>query len=435
MEGKSVSWLRDEAANRYCKKFGSKPYLTVCLKSGAMLDNDDPLVIFESESEVLCNVDSWHVVSSEERYRTCCESDGVAPLQSLIDKLKISDSSRTFNFGEIIVETPQSLSILLRTMNGHVNLQSLSFEQTILCGKDWDLLKRALQAMSKLRELNLASSGLMSEHLTMLVRGFKEAKEDPQVSDTICKSLRSLNLSNNYLGDAALDSLTSILEDLTDLRVLVLQGIGLTNTNTQFHAALNCSSLKEFDISSNLLGDSVLMPLLSSLKSVVALNVSSVTCSSTAVISEDYGLTQGLMKLSTNHNSSMERLDISLNHIPKSFTFDLIIAISEAKKLSSLSLAHVSNLNDDSLIHLLRKCPTKFRSLDLRGVKLSKPMKIELIDLLLELFQTDIDNIRFSHIESIDSDTLVSNWLSVKGDLALVNGPVGHHNLLSLSLK
>lgn len=418
-DGLSVSWLCDEAANRYSKKFGSRPNLTVCLQSGAMVDKDDPLDIFEGQTEVLCNVDSWHVVGIEETYTNCCCSEGVKPIEEILSKLRLSDAEKTLDFHDVVFETPMAVRATLKTLSGHSKLQRLSLEETILNGNDWSLVINALGSLKCLKDLSLSASGLKKANLEKMSKRLTQLCGE---ESSIVKSLRKLDLSFNTLRDEAVGSISALLSVFSNLFSLNLDCVGLVNPPAQLAASLRSSTAKELNLSRNQLADCVLSCLVASLEGFTDLKLAGIFQNQQII---DGGFSEGLLKLTTNANSRLQTLDISSNNIPRHFVYDVVAALSQAKHLHSLSLAHVGCVTDDVMIHFLKKIPKSLKRLDIEGISLSKPMKLELIDAITDWFQGVVDSFGFSKVDQIDADTLVAQWNDIKGDISVVKGPVG----------
>ena len=396
--------------------------MTVCLPSGAIVDKDDPLAVFDGQSEVLCNVDSWHIVGIEETYNMCCNTEGVTPIEDVLSKLKLSDLDKTLDFGDVVFETPMSRRAMLKTLNGHAKLQRLNLEQTLLSDSEWSLVTNSLDSLKCLKDLNLSASGLNKDNLEQMAKRLSELSGESNIT----KSLRKLNLSYNRLCDEAVGSLSALLSVLSNLFTLNLECVDLSNPSPQLASSLRSSTVRELNLSDNQLADGILSSLLGALENFTDLNLSGIL-DHHSVSGVDSGFSEGLLKLTTNANSRLLSLDISENDIPKHFIFDVVAALSEAKHLQALSLCGIDCVTDDVLVHFLRKRPKNLKKLNIENVSLSKPMKLEGIDSITDLFQgVSFDSFCFSDVKKIDAVTLIAQWKSIKGEeTALVKGPVG----------
>ena len=134
-------------------------------------------------------------------------------------------------------------------------------------------------------------------------------------------------------------------------------------------------------------------------------------------------------------NSPLQTLDISQNNIPKRYAFDVAMAICHAKLLQSLSLNGLQCVSDDVLIHILRKSSSCLRRLELDGVGIARPMKLELVDMLVEMFQNDLEYVSLFGLHEDDFATLKTQWEYCKGNLAVVKGPLGRRRKCQFSLS
>ena len=392
-----------------------------------MVDKDDPLSVFEGQTEVVCKVDSWHVVGTEERYKICCSSDHVAPITEIVGRLKLSEADKTLDFSDVVFESSLSLKACLKALKGHEKLQKLSLDQMLLNEAEWSIVINSLGSLKSLRDLNLAASGLESPQVEQIAKQLIDLSGE---ESSICKSLRKLNISYNDLSDEIAISLASILSVCPNLFALDLENIGLVNPSPQLSTALKSSSVRELNLSGNRFADSVLSCLLSSLHNCSKLNLCSILVDQRV----ESGFSEGLMKLATNSNSRLQVLDLSKNNFPKHCVFDVVTALCEARQLHTISLALLDCISDDALIHFLKKNLDKFKKLDVGGAGLSKPMKLELIDIIIDLFQGSIECFCCSGVDKIDGETLISQWRACKGASAFAEGPIGLRRRYQFSL-
>uniref|UniRef100_A0A4W3GDK1 Uncharacterized protein n=1 Tax=Callorhinchus milii TaxID=7868 RepID=A0A4W3GDK1_CALMI len=73
-ETRDISWLAEQASQRYYKECGLRPRLTL-KKEGALLASDDPVLhVLQSNEEVLAEVMSWDLPPLSDRYKRACQS-------------------------------------------------------------------------------------------------------------------------------------------------------------------------------------------------------------------------------------------------------------------------------------------------------------------------------------------------------------------------
>ncbi|XP_077207393.1 tonsoku-like protein isoform X2 [Paroedura picta] len=256
-DGRPVSWLADQASQRYYQMCGLLPRLTL-KKEGALLAPQDLILdVLQSNEEVLAEVQSWDLPPLLERYRKACRSLSVGEHPLLLRMLEHQEAGPSFSTSGVPLRGPH-LPPLLRALKQQTAIQRLSLSGTSLGDDSAAELLACLSTMPGLKTLDLSANRLGLEGLQELARGPFQRLEE-------------LDLSLNPLGDRSSPGLAALLQACPLLRTLRLQACGFTPAFLQHYRPLVADALKgsvhlkKLAVSCNGLGSPGLRPLLQAL--------------------------------------------------------------------------------------------------------------------------------------------------------------------------
>ncbi|XP_062863876.1 tonsoku-like protein isoform X2 [Trichomycterus rosablanca] len=232
----TVSWLCDQAAQRYYQTCGLLPRLSLH-KEGALLSPADPLLaVLHTNEEVVAEVCSWDLPPLPERYKKACKSLDAEENKRVLRLCEVQDGSPSVRVCGLSL-APTCLAPLLRALK----LQSSLTELRLSANRfNDDLLPELLSAattMPRLRLLDISANHITGE-------GFKKAASTLEGStQPAFPCLEELNLSMNPLGDGWSQALACLLSACPLLATLSLQACGLTARFLQQHRLLLSSAL------------------------------------------------------------------------------------------------------------------------------------------------------------------------------------------------
>ncbi|KAL8181493.1 UNVERIFIED_CONTAM: hypothetical protein K2H54_003446, partial [Gekko kuhli] len=169
-DSRPVSWLADQASQRYYQMCGLLPRLTL-KKEGALLAPQDLIVdVLQSNEEVLAEVQSWDLPPLLERYRKACRSLSVGEHPLLLKMLERQESGPSFSASGVALRGPH-LTPLLRALKRQTAIQRLSLSGTGLGDDSAAELLASLSTMPALKTLDLSGNQLGPEGLRKLAQG------------------------------------------------------------------------------------------------------------------------------------------------------------------------------------------------------------------------------------------------------------------------
>uniref|UniRef100_A0A3Q1JUD4 Tonsoku-like protein n=1 Tax=Anabas testudineus TaxID=64144 RepID=A0A3Q1JUD4_ANATE len=240
----TVSWLCEQAAQRYYQKCGLLPRLSL-QKEGALLSPQDLLLaVLHTNEEVLAEVCSWDLPPLPERYKKACQS-----LAAGEEKNLHAVNSSVSLCGLSLA--PSALNPLLRALKLQDSLTELRISGNRLQDNLLPELVATTITMPRLRLLDISANHITGEGLEKAVNALK-GQSHP--------FLEELDISLNPLGDGVSESLSCLLSCCPLLAKLSLQACGLTARFLQQHRLLLASALtgtghlKSLCISHNALG-------------------------------------------------------------------------------------------------------------------------------------------------------------------------------------
>uniref|UniRef100_A0A3Q2Z1Z4 Tonsoku-like protein n=1 Tax=Hippocampus comes TaxID=109280 RepID=A0A3Q2Z1Z4_HIPCM len=247
----TVSWLCDQAAQRYYQKCGLLPRLSL-QKDGAQLSPHDLLLdILHTNEEVLAEVSSWDLPPLQERYKKAC-------ISLAVENRRVSRLCEMQDGGSSVLVcglglASSSLAALLRALKLQASLTELRLSGNRLDANLVTELVTSAATMPHLCVLDISANQVTGEGLE------KAAKTLAGLSHPAFPCLKELNLSLNPLGDSISESLSSLLSACPLLAELSLRGCELTSRFLQQHrlllaSALTTGHLKSVCLSHNALG-------------------------------------------------------------------------------------------------------------------------------------------------------------------------------------
>uniref|UniRef100_A0AAQ5YQQ1 Tonsoku-like protein n=1 Tax=Amphiprion ocellaris TaxID=80972 RepID=A0AAQ5YQQ1_AMPOC len=229
----TVSWLCEQAAQRYYQKCGLLPRLSL-QKEGALLSPQDLLLaVLHTNEEVLAEVCSWDLPPLPERYKKACDSLAVGENKRVTRLCEVQDGSSSVSVCGLSLDS-SSLNPLLRALKLQASLIELRISGNRLPDNLLPELIATTVTMPRLRLLDISANCITGEGLEKAVNALK-GQGHP--------CLEELDLSMNPLGDGVSESLSCLLSCCPVLAKLSLQACGLTARFLQQHRLLLANAL------------------------------------------------------------------------------------------------------------------------------------------------------------------------------------------------
>uniref|UniRef100_A0A8P4GG08 Tonsoku-like protein n=1 Tax=Dicentrarchus labrax TaxID=13489 RepID=A0A8P4GG08_DICLA len=206
----TVSWLCDEAAQRYSQKRGLLPRLSL-QKEGALLSPQDLLLtVLHTNEEVLAEVCSWDLPPLPERYKKACDSLAVDENKRVTRLCEVQDGSSSVSVCGLSL-APSSLTPLLRALKLQASLTELRISGNRLSDKLLPELVATTITMPRLRLLDISACHITGEGLEKAVNALKGHSHP---------AFPELNLIMNPLGDGVSESLSCLLSCCPHTQIL-----------------------------------------------------------------------------------------------------------------------------------------------------------------------------------------------------------------------
>ncbi|XP_053700657.1 tonsoku-like protein isoform X1 [Synchiropus splendidus] len=428
----SVSWLCEQAAQRYYQKCGLLPRLSL-QKEGAQLSSHDLLLaVLHTNEEVLAEVSSWDLPPLPERYRKACASLAVRESRPLASVLQHSDSAclpgenqRVTRLCEVqdgsssvlvcgLSLEPPALTALLRALKLQATLTELRLSGNRLNDGLLPELVASAVTMPRLQLLDVSANQITGEGLEKAVSALKGQ------SHQAFPSLKELDLSQNPLGDTVSQPLSCLLSCCPVLSTLSLQACGLSPRFLQQHRLLLASALsgsghlRSVCLSHNALGSTGLELVLKTLPlhSLTHLELSAVRRGPA-----DPPLLEHLTKALSSDECSLTHLGLAANGLTDNSIATLARCLPFCASLVSLDLSANPSVTSAGLLSLLtslREAGRPLTLLNLQGCEVSGPWVTSDLEGLPEL----VRDLRLccQGLNKLDRDVLRQSW----------NHPDGH---------
>lgn len=403
----TVSWLCEQAAQRYYQKCGLLPRLLL-QKEGALLSPQDLLLaVLHTNEEVLAEVCSWDLPPLPERYKKACQSLAVEENKRVTRLCEVQDGSSSLSVCGLSL-APSSLKPLLRALKLQATLTEMHLSGNRLHDSLVPELIATAVTMPRLRLLDVSSNHITGEGLQKAVNALKGH------SHPAFPCLEELDLSMNPLGDSISESLSCLLNCCPVLAKLSLQACDLTARFLQQHRLLLASALtgtghlKSVCLSHNALGSTGFELVLKTLplRSLTHLDLSAV-CSGPA----DYPALEQLTKVLSQDECSLTHISLAANGLTDSSIATLARCLPLCPTLVSLNLSgnpSITSAGLYSFLTSLREAGRSLSNLNLQGCQVCGPLDSTSLDGLTELIR-DLQ-LCSQGLNKLDRDALKQSW-------------------------
>uniref|UniRef100_A0A8C5RD83 Tonsoku-like protein n=1 Tax=Leptobrachium leishanense TaxID=445787 RepID=A0A8C5RD83_9ANUR len=363
---REVSWLADQASQRYYQSCGLLPRLTL-KKEGALLAPQDLILhVLQSNEEVLAEVNSWDLPPITDRYKKACQSLAVDENRLVMKALEQQDLSPNLSLCRLSLR-PRDLCPLLRTLKLQSSLRQLDLSGNILGDSEVEELLATLGTVPNLTHLNLSGNRLTHDSVRKLGSSLYASE-----SRTF-KSLEVLDLSMNPLTDGLSQPLASLLSCCPVLSTLHLRGCQLSAKFLQqyrlqlanaFRGAVHLNTLS---LSYNPLGSTGVELMLKTLPhdTISRLEMNAVTMGSR----ESLAIEPFVQYLSQEH-CAVSHLGLSSNRLSDDSVCQLSRCLQICPSLISLDLSGnpgVGTFGFQCLLHAVRGRTSEMKYLNLTG--------------------------------------------------------------------
>uniref|UniRef100_UPI0037E8D1BE tonsoku-like protein n=1 Tax=Semicossyphus pulcher TaxID=241346 RepID=UPI0037E8D1BE len=403
----TVSWLCDQAAQRYYQKCGLLPRLSL-QKEGALLSPQDLLLaVLHTNEEVLAEVCSWDLPPLPERYKKACQSLAVDENKRVTRLCEVQDGSSSVSVCGLSL-SPSSLNPLLRALKLQASLTELRISGNRLNDHLLPELVATTITMPRLRLLDISACQVTGEGLEKAVNALKGQ------SHPAFPCLEELDLGMNPLGDGVSESLSCLMSCCPLLAKLSLQACGFTARFLQQHRLLLASALtgtghlKSVCLSHNALGSTGFELVLKTLPlhCLTHLDLSAV-CRGPA----DFPVLEHLTKVLSQDECSLTHLSLAANGLTDSSLTTLARCLPSCPSLVSLNLSgnpSVTSAGLNTILNALREARRPLTLLNLQGCQVSGPWDSAALDGLSELVQ-DL-RLCSQGLNKLDRQALKQSW-------------------------
>ncbi|XP_036928590.1 tonsoku-like protein [Acanthopagrus latus] len=403
----TVSWLCEQAAQRYYQKCGLLPRLSL-QKEGALLSPQDLLLaVLHTNEEVLAEVCSWDLPPLPERYKKACQSLAVVENKRVTRLCEAQDGSSSVSVCGLSLD-PSSLNPLLRALKLQASLTELRISGNRLHDALLPELVATAITMPRLRLLDVSACQITGEGLEKAVNALKGQ------SHPAFPCLEELDLSMNPLGDLVSESLSCLLSCCPLLARLSLQACGLTARFLQQHRLLLASALtgtghlKSVCLSHNALGSTGFELVLKTLPlhCLTHLDLSAVRKGPA-----DYLQLEHLTNVLSQDECSVTHLSLAANGLTDSTVASLARCLPSCTTLVSLNLSgnpSVTSAGLHNILNSLREARRPLTLLNLQGCQVSGPWDTAGLDGLSELVQ-DL-RLCSQGLNKLDREALKQSW-------------------------
>ncbi|XP_008278226.1 tonsoku-like protein [Stegastes partitus] len=403
----TVSWLCEQAAQRYYQKCGLLPRLSL-QKEGALLCPQDLLLaVLHTNEEVLAEVCSWDLPPLCERYKKACHSLAVGENKRVARLCEVQDGAPSVSVCGLGLDS-SSLSPLLRALKLQASLTELRISGNRLPDNLLPELIATTITMPRLRLLDISAGCVTAEGLGRAVNALKG------LSHPAFPCLEELDLSANPLGDGVSESLSCLLSCCPVLAKLSLQACGLTARFLQQHRLLLASALtgsghlKSVCISHNALGSTGFELVLKTLPlhCLTHLDLSAVRRGPA-----DPPALEHLATVLSQDDCSLTHLSLAANGLTDGSVAALARCLQSCPTLVSLDLSgnpSVTSAGLHSILASVREARRPLTLLNLQGCQVSGPWDAHGLDGLSELVQ-DL-RLCSQALNKLDRQALKQSW-------------------------
>uniref|UniRef100_H3A5I3 Tonsoku-like protein n=1 Tax=Latimeria chalumnae TaxID=7897 RepID=H3A5I3_LATCH len=383
-ESHTVSWLAEQASQRYYQTCGLRPRLTLKKEGALLAAHDLVLHVLQSNEEYLAEFP----ISSDlpPPPRSPRAGQGEESQRQLVKATELQESSPVFSLCNLSLRKPALLPILralkLQTTTHHLDLSGN-------CIGD-DVMEEVLATVSttpNLTCLNLSSNRITHEGLRKL------CDLTGVVAACTFKSLETLDLSLNPLGDTSTQYLASILQSAPVLSTLRLQGCSFSSKFLQHYRLLLADTmkrvvhLKTLSLSHNALGSTGVELILNTIQHDV---VSQLELASVAGSHGNRVFMEPIVRYLSQEGCCLTHLNLSGNHLTDEAVQDLARCVSVCPGLESLDLSGnpgISTAGLEMLLLALRDRKSGLKYLNLAGCLIHGPLDSPTVDGIVEYLQ------------------------------------------------
>ncbi|XP_030076066.1 tonsoku-like protein [Microcaecilia unicolor] len=411
-ETRPVSWLAEQASQRYYQTCGLLPHLTL-KKEGALLAHHDPILhVLQNNEEVLAEVHSWDLPPLADRYRKACQSLAVAEHRLVLKTMEQQENSQSLTLRNFCLHPP-NLVPLFRSLKLQTSIRQLEFSGNCIDDTMAEELLATVSTMPNLTLLDLSSNQITHE-------GLKKFCPVAGISNqNIFKNLEELNLSINPLGDSCSQFLASLIKSCPVLSTLRLQACGLTAKFLQHYRLLLADALKgavhlkTLSLSHNALGSTGIELILKSLPHdiVSQLEIGSVTGSN-----KDGPLMEHVVRYLSQEGCALKHLSLFGNHLTDEAMRDLARCVLLCPLLVSLDVSGNPGIGADgldALLAALRERKIGLKYLSLAGCSIQGPLH----SMALDRIALDLQELQLCsrQLTKMGQEQFVTAWQATMG--------------------
>nr|XP_046222419.1 tonsoku-like protein isoform X1 [Oncorhynchus gorbuscha] len=403
----TVSWLCEQAAQRYYQACGLLPRLSL-QKEGALLSPQDLLLaVLHTNEEVLAEVCSWDLPPLPERYKKACRSLAVEENKRVARLCEVQDGSPSVSVCGLSLP-PSSLSPLLRALKLQASLTQLQLSGNRLHDDLFPELVAAAVTMPRLRHLDVSANHITGEGLKKAANAL-EGQTQPAFP-----CLEELDLSVNPLGDGLSQALSCLLSACPLLASLSLQACNLTARCLQQHRLLlaralaGTGHLKSVNLSHNALGSTGFELVLKTLPlhCLTHLHLSAIRCGPA-----DHPALEHLTSVLSQDDCSLTHLSLGGNGLTDNSVATLARCLPVCPSVVSVDLSGnpaVTSAGLYSLLSALRDAQRPLTHLNLQGCQVAGPWDSCSLDGLSE----QVQDLRLcsQRLNKLDREVLQQTW-------------------------
>ncbi|XP_052061225.1 tonsoku-like protein [Mytilus californianus] len=410
---KTISWLCQEAGQRYYSMCGLRPLLTLSTKDGAFLANTDEISqVLSSNEEVEGVVDSWDLPPLVDRYQQACTALNTVCYRNIKTILQSCDTTSKLVISDLGLR-PLQIQTVFRALQCQNTLKVLCLPGNRMGDHGLDSFLKVCNTLPNLCVLNFKCNEITAVGLKSLA-DFLQNCETP-----VLKNLMELNLSYNSLGDSSCQSLASIVTHLPMLNTLSISSCDFTAKLFQQHrislmeSLLNCQ-LQNLDVSHNQFG---MLGIELLLKTINPATMWSLNIGNTLTSAPQSYFLLHIQNFLSKEKCSLQDLNLSGCHLSTEHT-DFLVSIPIAgKSLTSLNLSDNPKLDNSVVTRVLEVASTNNTHLEkitAEGCGIISPLDTMFLDAISDKLMSDysLKFISFTcrNLDKVDADSLSQIW-------------------------